>query len=61
MHTRRTNPATISVPLGEVGLPSGSYTAHDLWTGLNSTVSGTLSVTLDAADASLLALTPVDA
>jgi hypothetical protein len=46
----------ITVNLNRAGLPAGYYLATDLWSGATSSVSGTLTVALNAKQAKLFSL-----
>jgi hypothetical protein len=51
---------SITVNLGHVGVPAGSYIASDLWSGAALLVSGSWNVSLNAAQAKLFELSPLN-
>jgi hypothetical protein len=52
-----TNPLSTTIDLGRAGLSSSTtYSVTDLWTGKTSTANGSLPVSLDAAESTILNL-----
>jgi len=54
------SPTNITVNLAHVGVPLGSYIASDLWSGAALPVNGSWNVSLNAAQAKLFELSPLN-
>ncbi len=54
------NTSVVNIDLSHAGLGTGAYAVTDLWTGSKSSASGSLTVSLDVAESTVLKLTPAN-